>query len=173
VGETASFNLVRTSTGYLALAKSLGPTKPLVERLGERDLRPLVLVGTSLEEVQSKMVQAEAALQREVPTSPELTGEYYGFNLVRYGGKAYGLRQALGQVDVPIGDAALRERYGPEDVIIAGRVEGVTSRIDAQRVEQAIREFSVRLEAVEALLREKRGLFAKALKVAFAFRSGR
>jgi predicted O-methyltransferase YrrM len=173
VGETASFNLVRTSTGYLALAKSLGPTKPLVERLGERDLGPLVLVGTSLEEIQSKMVQAEAALPGEASPSPELGGQYSGFNLVRYGGKAYGLRQTLGQVDVPIGDAALRERYGPDDVIIAGSVEEVTARIDAQPVEQAIRELSVRLEAVESLLREKRGLFAKALKVASAFPSGR
>ena len=81
VRETASFNLVKTSSGYPALAKSLGPTEPLVERLGERDLGPLVLVGTSLEEVQAKVAQAEAALRTEAPTSPELVGEYSGFNL--------------------------------------------------------------------------------------------
>ncbi|MGH2652413.1 MAG: class I SAM-dependent methyltransferase, partial [Actinomycetota bacterium] len=61
VGETSVFNLVRCGTGhYVALAKSLGPLEPLVERLGERDLGSLVLMGRSLDEVRAKIGRTAA-----------------------------------------------------------------------------------------------------------------
>lgn len=60
VGETSTFNLVRCGLQhYLALAKSLGPVEPLVEKLGERDLGALVLIGRSLDEVRTKIRRIE------------------------------------------------------------------------------------------------------------------
>jgi len=56
VAETPAFNLLRCGPErYVALAKSLGPVEPLVERLGERDLGSVVFVGRTLDEVRAKI----------------------------------------------------------------------------------------------------------------------
>jgi hypothetical protein len=101
----------------------------------------------------------------------QLVGAHEGFNLVRYGGRAYGLRQALGEVDVRAGEAALRERYGAEDVIVADTVEAVVARIEARRLERAVRDVAQRVEIIDALVRRGGSLFAKVLaRVLRAFR---
>ena len=42
LGDTAGYNLLRVGEKFLAVAKSLGPTNVLVERLGERELSPRI-----------------------------------------------------------------------------------------------------------------------------------
>lgn len=56
IEATPTFNLVRAGQQYLAVSKSLGPTNLFVERLGERELSPLVLIGDSLDEVRKKAI---------------------------------------------------------------------------------------------------------------------
>src|SRR5262249_39694710 len=51
IAETDGYNLIQSGKQFLALAKSLGPVNLFDERLGERELGSLVLVGSNLEEV--------------------------------------------------------------------------------------------------------------------------
>lgn len=64
------------------------------------------------------------------PDVIHLAGAYSGFNLVHYQGKAYGLRQTLGVVNVTDGDAALKQRYSAEDLVIGESAGEVRARID-------------------------------------------
>jgi hypothetical protein len=64
VDETAEYNLLAAGGRWLAVAKSLGPTDMLVETLGERELRPCVLVAQDLDEARRKARAAEAASRR-------------------------------------------------------------------------------------------------------------
>lgn len=57
--ETERFNLVRVGEKFVAVARSLGHISLLSDRIGERDLPPVVLVGDSLEEVRQRARQVE------------------------------------------------------------------------------------------------------------------
>lgn len=59
IGESANFNFVQMGERYLAVAKALGPTDLFVERLGERELSPFVLLGGTFDEVQTKTAELE------------------------------------------------------------------------------------------------------------------
>ena len=52
------YNLVKAEDRLLAFAKWLGKLSPLIDRLVEREIAPMILVGNSLEEVRAR---AEAA----------------------------------------------------------------------------------------------------------------
>lgn len=65
------------------------------------------------------------------PKIAHLAGGYKGFNLVHFGGKVYGLRQALGLVNVTEGEAELLRRFGPNDILVADTPDVVKVRIDA------------------------------------------
>ena len=67
VGESANFNFVRRGERYLAVAKALGPTDLFVERLGERELSPFVLLGTTFDEVQAKAADMEHSSKIAIP----------------------------------------------------------------------------------------------------------
>ena len=64
VGETPTFNLVKAGERYLAVAKTLGPTALFEERLGERELAPLVFLGSSLDDVKAKVARCRRGLAR-------------------------------------------------------------------------------------------------------------
>ena len=66
LGDTAGYNLLRVGEMFLAVAKSLGPTNILVERLGERELSPVLLMGETLEEVRDKAIALELESERSV-----------------------------------------------------------------------------------------------------------
>jgi hypothetical protein len=51
VAETDGYNLIQAGERFVAVAKSLGPVSLFDERLGERELGSLILVGANLEEV--------------------------------------------------------------------------------------------------------------------------
>jgi sulfotransferase family protein len=57
--ETERYNLVRVGDKFVAVARSLGHVSLLSERIGERDLPPVVFVGDSLEEVRQRALQVE------------------------------------------------------------------------------------------------------------------
>ena len=80
VGESANFNFVHKGDRYLAVAKALGSTDLFVERLGERELSPFVLLGSTLDEVQAKTVDLEHSSK-----PVKLVGESANFNFVHKG----------------------------------------------------------------------------------------
>ena len=116
VESTANYNLVEAGGRYFAVAKALGSVDLLDELLGDRALPPVLLAGDSLEAVRR---EAEAMSSSATTAGPILLGSYRGFNLVAYDGRAYALRESLGPVNVTDGEAELRRRFGPNDVLVA------------------------------------------------------
>ena len=66
MGSVGSFNLVRSESGYVAVARSLGPTNLFGECIGERDLAPVVFTAPSYEALCEKLLRAphQAATER-------------------------------------------------------------------------------------------------------------
>jgi predicted O-methyltransferase YrrM len=60
IGETAQYNIVRAYDRFLAVAKSIGPIELFHERIGERELGSLILIGTSAEEVRARAEERDA-----------------------------------------------------------------------------------------------------------------
>lgn len=94
--ETPGFTLVEAEGRYWALAASMGPTELFKERLGERDLPPLLFSANTLDTVKAK-VQELAPRVRE---SPRLLEAYQGYNLVAYEGIVWAVAIAAGPVDL-------------------------------------------------------------------------
>lgn len=57
-GEVDGYNIVRTQSGYLALAQSLGPIDLFRERLGERELAPVLLRARTYEEIRRRITNS-------------------------------------------------------------------------------------------------------------------
>jgi predicted O-methyltransferase YrrM len=55
VGQTHYYNLLQGGEKFLAVAKSLGPTNLFEETLGERELKPIILVGETLGELEARV----------------------------------------------------------------------------------------------------------------------
>jgi predicted O-methyltransferase YrrM len=107
VDATEDFNLVKTKGRFLAVAKKLGPTKLFTERLGERELAPLIFTGESLNEVREKSTTLEASVAKPVP---ELVSGTAGYNLVRVGEKFLAVAKSLGPLNV------FDERFGEREL---------------------------------------------------------
>src|SRR5262249_30629178 len=129
VDATEDFNLVKTKGPFLAVAKKLGPTKLFTERLGERELAPLIFTGESLDEVRNRAMRCEATSAKSVP---ELVSDTAGYNLVRIGEKFLAVAKSLGPLSV------FNERFGerelPPVLFTAESLEGVREK--ALKVEQ-------------------------------------
>jgi putative sugar O-methyltransferase len=164
MGDTPEYNLVKVGERFLALAKVLGPSRPMVERLGERELVPLLFLGESLEEVWGKALAFEkrdcsevlAGAERRVgdkceslalrmsaiiPESndmPQLLQEdYRGFNLIAYEGKVWAAAMAAGPVDLH--DTDVRKQLVAEGRLLeAMTVDGVRAAVDRWHDRQAI-----------------------------------
>jgi hypothetical protein len=135
VGETGGFNLVRVGKRFLAVAKSLGPTELMVERLGDRELQPLVFIEKSLREVRDKVTRFE---RENAFPEIKLIEEVDNYNIVAAGNRFVAVAKKLGPVDL------FRERLGERDLppfiltapdlptlrqSIAGRISGFFSRV--------------------------------------------
>jgi Methyltransferase domain len=55
VAEVGLFNIMGSADRFVAISRTLGPVDVFTERLGDRDLEPIVLVGSSLDEVCRKV----------------------------------------------------------------------------------------------------------------------
>jgi hypothetical protein len=54
-GNLDGYNIIGTQSGYLAVAQSLGPVNLFQERLGERELAPVLLKAGTYEEIRKKI----------------------------------------------------------------------------------------------------------------------
>ena len=66
VSEGADFNFVRVGERFMAFSRSVHSIEPLVDRVGDRDLGNLVLVGNSMAEVWRKAEDAAKGTQARV-----------------------------------------------------------------------------------------------------------
>jgi predicted O-methyltransferase YrrM len=106
IGETASFNLVQSKADFFAVAKRLGHTELLNERLGDRELEPVLFIGKSLDEVREKALAFEQSAEPQVRFLEEL-GKY---NIVEAKADLIAVAKALGPINL------LRERIGERDL---------------------------------------------------------
>lgn len=96
IGETPVFNLVQAGEQYLAVSKTLGPTALFLERLGERDLVPVLFNAKTLDGVKEKIEQ----FVPRVHEPPRLLETFQGHNLVAYEGIVWAVDIAVGPVDL-------------------------------------------------------------------------
>jgi hypothetical protein len=69
-GDMEGYNIIGTQSGYLAVAQSLGPTGLFQERIGERELYPIVLKAGTREEIRERIKQMRE--QERAPRSSRL-----------------------------------------------------------------------------------------------------
>jgi predicted O-methyltransferase YrrM len=157
-GDMPAYHLISNQDRYFALAKQLGPPDVAAEILGDEELQPLVLTGSTLEEIRQKVEQQRDGqpARKSVNVGPDLlypfpqvVGSYRGFNVVCCKDTIYGLRQSLGEVDLSVGVAALQSQYDDQDAIICNSLDGVKARIDAIEAERAVRELTERLRELD------------------------
>jgi hypothetical protein len=138
VEATQGFNLVKSEGRFLAVAKQLGPSKLFTERLGERELAPLLFVGESLEDVREKAMAWEAS---SAQPAPDVLGDTASYNLLRVGEKFLAVAKSLGPTDV------LVERLGQRELspvlLIGDALEEVREK--AHAIERHTIEFEVAL----------------------------
>ena len=111
VAETREYNIVaveviegsRRVKRFIALLKSLGPTNLLQERLGEKELAPVLLMAHSVEEA------IQRARSLESPEA-ELAGTEGEYNIVKGSTSYLAVAQRLGQVHCFV------ERIGERDL---------------------------------------------------------
>lgn len=109
VDSTSSFNLIKVKSNgrFLAVAKQLGPTDLFVERLGERELAPLLFSGESLDEIREKAVSCEK--ENGLP-SVELLQSEGEYNLLKAGGRYFAVAKTLGPLSL------FQERLGEREL---------------------------------------------------------
>jgi predicted O-methyltransferase YrrM len=126
VGQTAEYWLLKDGKKFIAMAKSLGSTSDLVERLRERQLSPVLFAGDDLEELRETALMAE---KQATAPDVQLVGEFGGYNLVRAGDRFLAAAKDLGPIDL------FRERIGerefPPLLLLAGDVVALRQRIAA------------------------------------------
>lgn len=103
IENSRDFNIVRVKNRFWAVAKSLGPTQLLIERIGERELQPVLLIGESLEELRDKVIRFETPDVKLI----EASGDY---NIVTAGNRFFAIAKKLGPVDL------FRERLGEREL---------------------------------------------------------
>ena len=122
VGETAAYNLVRLGPRYVAVAKALGALSLGVDKIGERELDPVLLVGDSVEELRARVAgyeppQLDVALVDHTATH----------NLVRYGSRYLAVDRALGPVS--LGQERIGERELAPYILIGQSLEELRTRL--------------------------------------------
>ena len=134
VGSTATHNLIDASGQFFAVAKSIGPIDLFEDRLIGLDLPPVLLRGSSLEEVRTR---AEC-LSSPAPAEPRLMDTYDGYNLVAYRGRMFALDQAIGDIDLSAGVTDLEQRFGASKVFSTDTTDVLRTRIDNVRMIQRL-----------------------------------
>jgi len=105
-GQTRDYLLTKVGEKFIATAKSLGTMNVLVERLGERQLPPVLFSGESLEEVRTKAVEME---EKRCPLI-ELVDSTDRFNLVKAKGRFLAVAKGLGPTEL------FNERLGEREL---------------------------------------------------------
>src|SRR5215470_6773181 len=105
-GQTRDYLLTKVGEKFIATAKSLGTMNVLVERLGERQLPPVLFSGESLEEVRTKAVEME---EKQCPLI-ELVDSTDRFNLVKAKGRFLAVSKRLGPTEL------FNERLGEREL---------------------------------------------------------
>jgi predicted O-methyltransferase YrrM len=108
VDATDGFNLVKSKGRFLAVAKQLGPMDLFQERVGERELAPVLFSGESLEEVREK---AQVFEKQTVEPEVELVDEVGRFNVIKAGDRFLAVAKELGPVNL------FRERIGERELV--------------------------------------------------------
>ena len=126
VADTDGYNLIRSGKQFLAVAKSLGPVNLFDERLGERELGSIILVGSTLEEVRAR---AKALEKSACPAV--LVAETDGYNLIQAGERCVAVAKSLGPVS--LFDERLGERELGSLILVGSNLEEV--RVRAQGLE--------------------------------------
>jgi predicted O-methyltransferase YrrM len=83
---------------------------------------------------------------------PRIVDVHLGFNIVRFQNKMYGLRQAIGEVDVTSGEDALRNRYSHRDLLIGTSVDEIKTRIDILELAQ---EMMLQMSILQSEVKEE------------------
>jgi predicted O-methyltransferase YrrM len=97
VGATDRFNLVKVKKRFLAVDKHLGPLDLFAERVGERELAPLLFLDETLEAVREKAQRFE---KQTVPPDVVLIEEVGRYNVVRAGGRFLAVAKELGPLNL-------------------------------------------------------------------------
>src|SRR5262249_6478657 len=121
VAETDGYNLIQAGERFVAVAKSLGPVNLFDERLGERELGSLVLVGSNLEEVRIRAKGLEKSARPLI-----LVAETDCYNLIQAGERFVAVAKSLGPVN--LFDERLGERELGSLVLVGSNLEEVRIR---------------------------------------------
>ena len=100
------------------------------ERVGDRELEPLILVGSTVDEVRSRAEAHEPSPQPDV----DLVDQTRSYNLVRFGSHYVALARSLGTV--LLGLERIGERELPPHILRSATLEELRDRIvsaDPQR----------------------------------------
>jgi predicted O-methyltransferase YrrM len=122
VGETAAYNLVRLGQRYVAAAKALGELSLGVDRVGDKELEPVLLIGDSLEEVRERAMAYEGPQFDVVLIDQTAT-----HNLVRFGTRYVALDRALGPMS--LGRERMGERELKPYILIGETLEELRERL--------------------------------------------
>jgi putative sugar O-methyltransferase len=146
---------------YLALSKDMGPVDPLGERIGARDLPPLVLRADSVEVA---MARARALERPDV----ELVDSFRSYNIVRSSRGYVAVAQSLGPTSLFsewIGERdlapvvltaptyeALCEKIGGREQVAAERMDVLEAQLQtrASQADLAAQAAAERMDALEA-----------------------
>jgi len=101
-----NYNFVDVGDGVIAVSMALGPLNLFKERLGERELPPVLFKAESLEKVREKVTE----LEQEIRVVPEIVDETVSFNLVKIDGRFLAVAKQLGPTEL------FKERLGQREL---------------------------------------------------------
>ncbi len=97
VAQTAGYNIVEARGQFVAISKSAGPVTLFHDRLGDRELGNMVLVGASLEEVRAR---AEHADGLAMPPPVSLAAQTKHYNIVEAAGRFLAVSKSVGAIEL-------------------------------------------------------------------------
>jgi predicted O-methyltransferase YrrM len=148
VGCSGDYDLYLRDDTYFAVS-SWVPEDLVDELLWGTELPPLIFRGNTLADVEQKINSKAQSPTGPADHAPIIIGEHRGFNIVKFAGTIYGLRQAAGKIDLFLGDQALLERYGDDTVVIGASVADIQSRIELKELAQTVSSLRNGLHTVE------------------------
>ena len=155
IGSFRGFSIVRWKNRYVGSRQAVGPIDMrqgedvLLRKHSSDDL----IVASTRPELAARIeaVESREALGRLTQRLDRLEAirdsseadsmsAYRDFNLVKFRGKAYGVRQSLGPLDFSEGDDVLRQSHGFRDLLIGESLGELRARIDAMEEVESLRE---------------------------------
>ena len=170
-GETSQYVFASAQGRYFAFSKQV-PLSQL-EVLADRDDLPnLIYSGDTLDEVRNKTLVGPTpavASPSEPLDLPQLIEHHRGFNLVMFHGNMWGIREALGPVDVTLGEEHLVTRYGNDNIVVHASAPLVKTQIELIELQQQMRTVIQRLQlctdAIETVRSTQNDLGAERTKL--------